>query len=97
MQISSDYNLLTNGWNKYIWKLTLNNLQCILQELWQLRERITESLLSDGYIYKYDISLPLSHYYDVVEVMRNRLQGRVTRVIAYGHVGDGTSGSCFKL
>lgn len=63
----------------------------VLQELWQLRERVTESLLVDGYNYKYDISLPLSHYYDVVTVMRDRLAGLVTRVVAYGHVGDGKS------
>ena len=33
-------------------------------EIWQLRERIAESLLKDGYCYKYDISLPLSVFYD---------------------------------
>jgi len=60
------------------------------KELWQLRERIAEALLKDGYCYKYDISLPLSVFYDSVTVMRERLEGKgATRVVGYGHVGDG--------
>jgi len=58
-------------------------------EIWQLRERIAESLLKDGYCYKYDISLPLSVFYDSITVMRQRLEGQVTRVVGYGHIGDG--------
>ena len=58
-------------------------------EIWQLRERIAESLLKDGYCYKYDISLPLSVFYDSITVMRERLEGQVTRVVGYGHIGDG--------
>jgi len=64
----------------------------MLQALWWLREEITASLLDDGYCYKYDISLPLQDYYKVVEVMRERLRPVTTRVVAYGHVGDGLSG-----
>ena len=58
-------------------------------EVWQLRERIAESLLKDGYCYKYDISLPLSVFYDSITVMRARLGDSVTRVVGYGHIGDG--------
>jgi len=58
-------------------------------EIWQLRERIAEALLVDGYCYKYDISLPLSVFYDSVTVMRERLGGAATRVVGYGHIGDG--------
>jgi len=58
-------------------------------EIWQLRERIAESLLKDGYCYKYDISLPLSVFYDSITVMRERLGNDVTRVVGYGHIGDG--------
>ena len=44
---------------------TLNLIPFTAQaEIWQLRERIAESLLKDGYCYKYDISLPLSVFYD---------------------------------
>ena len=58
-------------------------------EIWQLRERIAEALLKDGYCYKYDISLPLSVFYDSINVMRERLGSSVTRVVGYGHIGDG--------
>ena len=37
------------------------------------RERVAESLLLDGYCYKYDISLPLSVFYNAVLDMRERL------------------------
>ena len=38
--------------------------------MWGLRERIAEALLHDGYCYKYDVSLPLSHFYELVEIMQ---------------------------
>lgn len=38
--------------------------------------------------YKYDLSLPLSHFYKLVEVMQERLAGKA-KVVGYGHVGDG--------
>uniref|UniRef100_A0A1I8F5H8 D-2-hydroxyglutarate dehydrogenase, mitochondrial n=1 Tax=Macrostomum lignano TaxID=282301 RepID=A0A1I8F5H8_9PLAT len=44
------------------------------------RERIVESLLVDGYEYKYDVSLPLADIYRLVEHMRTRLDGRRLRV-----------------
>jgi FAD/FMN-containing dehydrogenase len=53
------------------------------------RERIAEGLLRDGYTYKYDISLPLSVFYEIVEVMRERLKStNCLRVCGYGHIGD---------
>lgn len=54
------------------------------------RESITEALRRDGHAYKYDISLPLAVYYDIVEKMRDRLadQADCVRVCGYGHLGD---------
>ena len=53
------------------------------------RERIAEGLLKDGYSYKYDISLPLNVFYEVVNVMRERLKDTpCVRVCGYGHIGD---------
>lgn len=54
-----------------------------------MRERLAEALLHDGYCFKYDISLPLDQYYTFVEVMRGKLAEITTRVVGYGHVGDG--------
>jgi hypothetical protein len=34
------------------------------RNIFELRERVTEACLKDGYCYKYDISLPMDVYYD---------------------------------
>jgi len=57
-------------------------------EIWKLRETITEALQKEGAVYKYDLSLPLSHFYKLVEVMQQRLAGKA-KAVGYGHVGDG--------
>ncbi|KAB0363902.1 hypothetical protein FD754_008058 [Muntiacus muntjak] len=57
--------------------------------LWALRERITEALSHDGYVYKYDLSLPLDRLYDLVGDLRARLGPSAKRVVGYGHLGDG--------
>lgn len=57
--------------------------------MWKLRENASLSLISDGYVYKFDLSLPLAHFYEIVNVIRKRLGDRVTRVVGFGHVGDG--------
>ncbi|THH03002.1 hypothetical protein EW145_g6613 [Phellinidium pouzarii] len=64
--------------------------------LWALREGITEAVSKEGKAYKYDISVPLSSFKDVVDLTREHLRkcglvrkGAVTHVIGYGHVGDG--------
>ena len=31
-------------------------------ELWQMRERMAEALQHDGYVYKYDVSVPLGRF-----------------------------------
>lgn len=59
------------------------------------RESISEGLRLDGCSYKYDVSLPLNVYYEVVNVMRKRLSSslsssnNVVRICGYGHMGDG--------
>lgn len=59
-----------------------------LQNIWALRERISEGVLRDGYVFKYDISLPLSSFYEVVEVLRKRIRDpRIVRISGYGHLG----------
>ncbi|XP_066089917.1 D-2-hydroxyglutarate dehydrogenase, mitochondrial isoform X1 [Saccopteryx bilineata] len=60
-----------------------------VKALWALRERITEALSRDGYVYKYDISLPVDRLYDLVTDVRARLGPRAKHVVGYGHLGDG--------
>ncbi|XP_031224383.1 D-2-hydroxyglutarate dehydrogenase, mitochondrial isoform X4 [Mastomys coucha] len=60
-----------------------------VQMLWALRERITEALSRDGYVFKYDLSLPVERLYDLVIDLRTRLGPRAKHVVGYGHLGDG--------
>nr|XP_055156204.1 D-2-hydroxyglutarate dehydrogenase, mitochondrial isoform X2 [Nyctereutes procyonoides] len=63
--------------------------QMKLKALWALRERISEALSWDGYVYKYDLSLPTDTLYDLVTDLRTRLGSQAKRVVGYGHLGDG--------
>ncbi|XP_042314538.1 D-2-hydroxyglutarate dehydrogenase, mitochondrial isoform X2 [Sceloporus undulatus] len=60
-----------------------------IKALWALRERITEALTCDGFVYKYDISLPVERLYDLVTDMQRRLGRSAKNVVGYGHLGDG--------
>ncbi|XP_024613171.1 D-2-hydroxyglutarate dehydrogenase, mitochondrial isoform X1 [Neophocaena asiaeorientalis asiaeorientalis] len=68
---------------------TLATDQRRIKMLWALRERITEALSRDGYVYKYDLSLPLDRLYDLVSDLRARLGLHAKHVVGYGHLGDG--------
>jgi FAD/FMN-containing dehydrogenase len=66
--------------------------------LWGWREGITESLSHLGGTYKYDVSIPLSELYQLVDDCRQRLTEKgfvgdddsfpVRAVVGYGHMGD---------
>jgi len=60
-----------------------------VMKIWALRERIAEALASEGYVYKYDVSVPVRQFYQLVEEMRNRLGDPGIRCCGYGHLGDG--------
>ncbi|XP_017726181.1 PREDICTED: D-2-hydroxyglutarate dehydrogenase, mitochondrial isoform X2 [Rhinopithecus bieti] len=68
---------------------TMATDQTKVKMLWALRERITEALSRDGYVYKYDLSLPLERLYDIVTDVRARLGPHAKHVVGYGHLGDG--------
>lgn len=52
------------------------------------RETIAIGILGDGYCFKYDISLPLERFYEIVPVTAKRVGKLATRVTGYGHLGD---------
>lgn len=56
--------------------------------MWTIRESITEALMSLGYVFKYDISLPPQNFYALVPAMQERLGNNVTKVTGYGHLGN---------
>lgn len=58
-----------------------------LQDIWQLRERIAPGILYDGFCFKYDVSVPLKHFYDIIPAMKKRVGSLATKVCGYGHIG----------
>jgi len=61
--------------------------------IWRLREGISDSMTFSGYVYKYDVSLPLPRMYELVEDTRIRLKAHGVAdtekiVVGYGHLGD---------
>ncbi|XP_063379361.1 D-2-hydroxyglutarate dehydrogenase, mitochondrial [Cydia fagiglandana] len=60
-----------------------------IQTIWNLRESIAGSGLLEGYVYKYDVSIPVANYYDLVPKLRERMKSVTTKVYGYGHIGDG--------
>ncbi|MCJ1310520.1 hypothetical protein MMC25_004184 [Agyrium rufum] len=69
-----------------------------IKSLWGWREGIPETLGHWGGVYKYDLSIPISDLYELVEATRERLgaagligetdQHPVVDVVGYGHMGD---------
>ncbi len=69
-----------------------------IKSLWSWREGIPECLGHWGGVYKYDVSIPLSELYQLVEETRERLSSAgligsdekypVVDVVGYGHMGD---------
>ena len=69
-----------------------------VKSLWGWREGIPESLGHWGGVYKYDLSIPISELYSLVEETREKIQEAglmgdddkhpVVDVVGYGHMGD---------
>ncbi|XP_013188156.2 D-2-hydroxyglutarate dehydrogenase, mitochondrial [Amyelois transitella] len=60
-----------------------------MQTIWNLRESIAGAGLVNGYVFKYDVSIPQKFYYDLVPVLRKKLGDKAVMVCGYGHIGDG--------
>lgn len=60
-----------------------------ISKIWTLRESITSGLQRQGYVFKYDISLPVPRLYKIVEDLRQTIGDRVLNIVGYGHIGDG--------
>ena len=52
---------------------------------WARRRPIIVVLL---YFSQYDVSLPLDNYFELVEVLKQRLSGKSQVVHGFGHIGD---------
>ncbi|RLN55113.1 hypothetical protein BBJ29_003467, partial [Phytophthora kernoviae] len=58
------------------------------RNLFMIREDITVALAARGYVYKYDVSVPIEQYYKIAEETRERLASMDAKVVCYGHIGD---------
>ena len=57
---------------------------------WEVRESCNPIVGSKGYIYKYDLSLPISEFDDFIQEIRQRLEAHPSAtVVNWGHVIDG--------
>ncbi|KAG6836819.1 hypothetical protein H0H93_002841 [Arthromyces matolae] len=86
--LTAEEPLVTNG--------VMSQSPAQFSSLWALREGVTEAVSKEGKPYKYDISVPLNTFQDVVDNTREHLKSHgllgdhaVKHVIGYGHVGDG--------
>ncbi|KAG8791569.1 hypothetical protein FRC17_008736 [Serendipita sp. 399] len=88
-EVMSDESLVTTG--------VLAQATEQFQQLWSLRESIPEAVSKEGKAYKYDISVPVTAFEEVVKRTRAQLEshglyktsGGVKEVVGYGHIGDG--------
>jgi D-2-hydroxyglutarate dehydrogenase len=60
------------------------------KKIFQIREDITLAMTQRGFVYKYDVSLPLENYYEMVQETRKKLISfQEVKVTGFGHLGDG--------
>ncbi|RMZ83996.1 hypothetical protein DV737_g1389, partial [Chaetothyriales sp. CBS 132003] len=71
-----------------------------LKALWSWREGITEAIGHLGATYKYDVSIPISELYQIVDDCQARMEEKglfgpddkskpVIAIVGFGHMGDG--------
>ena len=60
------------------------------KDLWAIREHVPNALVADGYVFKYDFSLPPLRMYKLVEETQKRMEpfANVNNVTGFGHLGD---------
>lgn len=67
------------------------------ESLWAIREGIPEAVGKAGKVYKYDVSIPVSKFEEIVDRLKDHLRSKgllredaVKEVVGFGHFGDGT-------
>ncbi len=60
-----------------------------MTNIWAVRENITVGLVEIGYVYKYDVSIPVPRLYEIVKDLQKNIGDKVITVVGYGHIGDG--------
>lgn len=61
-----------------------------VKKIWELRERIAEGVMQDGYTFNYDFSMRVSDFYKTISAVRERIKDpRIIHLVSFGHLGDG--------
>lgn len=49
-----------------------------------------EALIKMGYVYTYDLSVPLDQFYEIVELLREKLKDvpECKAICGFGHIGE---------
>ena len=66
----------------------LANTEEGMDQIWCLRRDIPDALLKDGYMFTYDITLPILRLYDIVPILRTWVGSLATCICAHGHFAD---------
>ena len=59
------------------------------RNLWDIRESVAESATSYGLVLKYDLSLDISKFQELVDTCREKAGPLARTVTGYGHIGAG--------
>eukprot|EP01017_Pseudomicrothorax_dubius_P035356 TRINITY_DN4939_c0_g3_i2.p1 TRINITY_DN4939_c0_g3~~TRINITY_DN4939_c0_g3_i2.p1 ORF type:complete len:161 (-),score=46.61 TRINITY_DN4939_c0_g3_i2:94-528(-) len=71
---------------------------CIRDSQRRVHGYIAEAGRNVGETFMYDFSISLTHFYEIVDIMRKKLEGKAV-TLGFGHIGDGNlhlQASCIK-
>ncbi|CAG9771345.1 unnamed protein product [Ceutorhynchus assimilis] len=60
-----------------------------IQSIWAIRENLPQGFKDYGWCALYDLSLPVTEYFNIVDETRDYLKNHVEDVFGFGHLGDG--------
>jgi FAD/FMN-containing dehydrogenase len=74
------------------------------ESLWAIREGIPEAVGKAGKPYKYDLSIPVSKFKEIIDKTREHLQSKgllhenaVKDIVSFGHFGDGAEALYWRV
>ena len=74
--------------NKLIEDCVLSENEAQLKDLWEIRENVSLAATQKGLVFKYDVSLSIEKFNEIIEKVRQRA-GSLGDTLGYGHIGDG--------
>ncbi|KAL1496987.1 hypothetical protein ABEB36_008024 [Hypothenemus hampei] len=60
-----------------------------MQSIWSVRERLADGFKKHGWFGIYDLSIPITEFYNLVDETRAYLKNQAEYVFGFGHLGDG--------